>query len=45
MVPWFSEDIIGNQGGKDGEPKENGFDIEVSMTCLILKRRGILQPT
>ena len=37
--------ILGIQGGKDGELKENGVDLEVSVICLILKRRGILQPT
>ena len=33
------------EGGKDGELKENGVDLEVFVICLILKRRGILQPT
>ena len=28
-----------------GELKENGVDLEVSVICLNLKRRGTLQPT
>ena len=29
--------ILGRQGGKDGELKENVVDIEVSVICLNLK--------
>ena len=45
--PWYLGlvKILGGQGGKDGELIENGVDLEVSVICLNLKRRGTLLPT
>ena len=45
LLPWFSEDIRESRSREDGELKENGLDLEVSVICLNLKRRGTLQPT
>ena len=37
--------VLGIPGEKAGELKENGVDLDVSVICLNLKRRGTLQPT
>ena len=44
LVPWFSEDIRDSRRGRR-RAERNGLDLEVSMICLNLKRRGTLQPT
>jgi len=44
LVPWFRT-ILGSQGRRDGELKENGADLDVSVICLNLKLRGTSQPT